>query len=269
MKHDAGTEQCAKGHTCALRCTEGFFRYCDRGLPAHVWFQHDIIAKTSTYIIQGCPDCVKETIQEWAKTTAAANLFRPLALETLIIDEVTWEWSKAVVEASKRLLEYVRILSNQVWEIIVLTGYQELFSSHENADRIDTAVHSLHNLSQHLHILQEEMNGMVEQLDYLLHVHETLEAASFTTLPERGLSELITSDSTFGVTSTADSLRFLRSRTHNWSRWLGNWKERTEVRIHLFFNLAAQRDNNTNARIAQLTTQIANETHKDSSSMMT
>lgn len=102
---------------------------------------------------------------------------------------------------------------------------------------------------------------MVEQLDYLIGVHQLVSSASFR----------MQTASTGGAknTSVADSLQFLRSRTHNWQRWVNNWKERTNIRIHLFFNLATQRDNGTNASIAHFTSDIATETHKDSSAMMT
>lgn len=112
---------------------------------------------------------------------------------------------------------------------------------------------TLHHLSQHFHILQEELERIVEQLDFLLELHDMV------------LSSMITVPSA----SVADSLRLLRSRTYKWHRCVINWKERTQIRIHLFFNLSAQRDNVTNMNIAQLTSEIAKATYRDSSSMIT
>lgn len=62
--------------------------------------------------------------------------------------------------------------------------------------------------------------------------------------------------------SIAESISFLLSRNRVWKRWVMNYKERTTIRINLYFNLASQ---NT----ADLTSQIAVETQKDSSSMIT
>ncbi|KAF6755900.1 hypothetical protein DFP72DRAFT_810951, partial [Ephemerocybe angulata] len=219
-----------------LSSIHGFFRYSDCGRPAHIWFQHNLLERRSTYLMHDCPERVKTTIKKWAESPDdRRNLLRPLAVDSLIIDDATWAWSKGVVESAEKLLKY------------------EHYSKEENAERIDEAVHYLYSLSQHFHILQEELNGTVEQLDYLLKVHELLSVSS-ASIP---------------LASVEDSLRFIRSRTHNWHRWVNNWKERTEIRIHLFFNLSTQKDNAVNMSVAQLTSEIATETYKDSSSMIT
>jgi hypothetical protein len=88
--------------------SEGFFRLSDRGRPSHVWFKHDIVSKSTTYIIQGCPQRVMDVLNQWTEDeTLRKHLLRPLALESLLIDEVTRTWSKAVVDNARKLLEYV------------------------------------------------------------------------------------------------------------------------------------------------------------------
>lgn len=69
--------------------------------------------------------------------------------------------------------------------------------------------------------------------------------------------------------ATADSITFLASRTRIWRRWVANYNTRTKIRIDLFFNLANQNDSRNNIEIAALTKDIAQETRKDSSSMIT
>lgn len=91
-----------------MRGTEGFFRLSDRGRPSHVWFKHDIVSKSTTYIIQGCPQRVVDVLYQWTEDEMLRkHLLRPLALESLLVDEVTWAWSKGVVDNARKLLEYV------------------------------------------------------------------------------------------------------------------------------------------------------------------
>ncbi|KAF5319021.1 hypothetical protein D9611_012667 [Ephemerocybe angulata] len=215
-----------------MHYTEGFFRYSVRGRPAHTWFKHDLEQGTSTYIIQSCPEGTKTNILRWAAAPSQDirhHVLRPLVLETLIIDEVACNWSVGVVETAHKLLAYEHLRPDEYGDGL-----------------LNSAVHDLHNLSQHFYIMQEELNGIAEQLDYLIGVHNLLSSSDSIWLKLRGSTT---------KTSVNDSLSFLRSRTNNWHRWVHNWRERTNVRINLFFNLA--------------TTKIATETRKDSSSMKT
>ncbi|KAF6757879.1 hypothetical protein DFP72DRAFT_889255 [Ephemerocybe angulata] len=233
-----------------LACIDGLFRYSreTEGQPAHVWFSHDLERGTSTYVLHNCSASIKLAVSKWVTEGAGqVLLMRPLALETLIMDEVAWSWSQGVVNASKKLLRY-----------------EHLKSEHHSAIKLNDAVYDLHNLSQHFHILDEELNGIVEQLDYL--------AALYPLLSARAQPYSAVAQSSSGrryKTSTIDSILFLRSRTQIWHRWVRNWRERTNIRINLFFNLTAQRDSGTNSNIAVATADIAEETRKDSSSMIT
>ncbi|KAF6741807.1 hypothetical protein DFP72DRAFT_1054673 [Ephemerocybe angulata] len=233
-----------------LACIEGLFRYSreTEGQPAHVWFSHDLERGTSTYVLHNCSASIKLAVSKWVTESAGQILLmRPLALETLIMDEVAWSWSQGVVNASKKLLRY-----------------EHLKPEHHSAIKLNDAVYDLHNLSQHFHVLDEELNGIVEKLDYLAALHPLL--------PAHAQSYSAVAQSSSGrryKTSTIDSILFLRSRTQIWHRWVRNWRERTNVRINLFLNLTAQRDSGTNSEIAVATADIAEETRKDSSSMIT
>lgn len=233
-----------------LACIDGLFRYSreTEGQPAHVWFSHDLERGTSTYVLHNCSASIKLAVSKWVTEGAGqVLLMRPLALETLIMDEVAWSWSQGVVNASKKLLRY-----------------EHLKSEHHSAIKLNDAVYDLHNLSQHFHILDEELNGIVEQLDYLAALHPLLSARA---QPYSAVAQ--SSSGRRYKTSTLDSILFLRSRTQIWHRWVRNWRERTNIRINLFFNLTAQRDSGTNSNIAVATADIAEETRKDSSSMIT
>ncbi|KAF5336094.1 hypothetical protein D9611_006424 [Ephemerocybe angulata] len=212
---------------------QGFFRYSVRGRPAHVWFRHNMEEGTSTYIVQYCPERPKASILQWATAPTREyrqHVLRPFALECLIVDEVSMNWSEAVVHTARGLLKYEHLKPEEYDDNI-----------------LKTAVHELHTMSQHFYIMEEELNGITEQLDYLVDVHEFLLSSRKSKWVKTRYSKT--------TTSTSDSLAYLRSRTKNWHRWVVNLRERTNVRINLFFNLA--------------TTKIATETQKDNSSMIT
>lgn len=69
--------------------------------------------------------------------------------------------------------------------------------------------------------------------------------------------------------NATESISFLLARIRVWRRWIANYNARTKIRIDLFFNLANQSDNHTNLKIAEISKSIAEETRKDSSSMIT
>lgn len=69
--------------------------------------------------------------------------------------------------------------------------------------------------------------------------------------------------------STEDSLAHIKNRIYCWKHWILNYQRLTNIRINSFFNLASQADNRTNLDIARNSKAIAEETRKDSSSMIT
>jgi hypothetical protein len=146
--------------------------------------------------------------------------------------------------------------------------WQEHLEPEEHLDGLlKDAVYDLHNLSQGWHIISGNLDGTIEQIDYLLGVHALVAPAWRYRIPSRKSEGIAASDSLNSqnyccYTSVEDSLLFLRSRTALWYRWVQNYRERNNIRINLFFNLSSQ-------RVADLTSQIAKETQNDSSSMTT
>lgn len=121
----------------------------------------------------------------------------------------------------------------------------------------------LHRLSQTWHIIFEDLADSEERLQFLIKARQTYAAACRET-PIYGEGSHRVDES-----SVDESLAFLMSRNHVWKCWAANYNERTKIRINLFFNLAFSRDNRTNLEIAGLTSKIAMETNRDSSSMIT
>ena len=69
--------------------------------------------------------------------------------------------------------------------------------------------------------------------------------------------------------SVVEALVYIKSRNHIWKQWVDNYNERTKLMMNLFFSIASQLDSRTNLDIANLTSKIAVETQRDSSSMIT
>lgn len=103
---------------------------------------------------------------------------------------------------------------------------------------------------------------MQEILDFLIETARKHESA----LPDSA------SGSTFQMLPSylaIEGLLFVSSRNRMWKRWVANYEVRTQLVIQLFFSIASQMDNRNNLDIANLTSKIAIETKRDSSSMIT
>ncbi|KAI4241506.1 MAG: hypothetical protein LQ352_007426 [Teloschistes flavicans] len=69
--------------------------------------------------------------------------------------------------------------------------------------------------------------------------------------------------------SAIETLVYFQSRNRIWKRWVEHYNERARLMINLFFNIGTQVDSRTNLEIANLTSKIAVDAHRDSSSMIT
>jgi hypothetical protein len=108
--------------------------------------------------------------------------------------------------------------------------------------------------------MYEHLVDFGECLEFLRDIHKTYDTAC---------AELRPGETTTAEGSVDESLAFLMSRNRVWKRWVANYNERTNIRINLFFNLETQSANRTNLEIANLTSEIAIETQRDSSAMIT
>lgn len=137
--------------------------------------------------------------------------------------------------------------------IHIILGQEYYRTSQIPSEGLAESFENLHRLSQTWHILYEDLVDLEERSHFLLEV-----CSKF--------------DFTYGCApsiKTAETLNFLASRTQFWRRWVANYNTRTKNRINLFFNLAVQNDSRINIEVARLTKDIAQESRKDSSSMIT
>ncbi|KAL8805347.1 MAG: hypothetical protein Q9182_002021 [Xanthomendoza sp. 2 TL-2023] len=69
--------------------------------------------------------------------------------------------------------------------------------------------------------------------------------------------------------SAIETLAYFKARTRISRRWAENYNERTRLIMNLFFSIGSQVDSRTNLEIANLTSAIARDAQRDSSSMIT
>ncbi|KAL9596379.1 MAG: hypothetical protein Q9179_004634 [Wetmoreana sp. 5 TL-2023] len=71
------------------------------------------------------------------------------------------------------------------------------------------------------------------------------------------------------LNSAVETLAYYQSRNILWKRWVEQYNERVRLIINLFFSIGSQADSRTNLKIASLTSNIAVDAQRDSSSMIT
>lgn len=113
-------------------------------------------------------------------------------------------------------------------------------------------VQELHQLSRTWNMIYEDLGDLDERLDVLIETASKLEAANVE-----------------DTQSAIESLKFLRARNRMRRRWVTSFGERTKLIIGFVFSLTSQKDGETNLKIANLTSTIAEETRQDNSSMIT
>ncbi|KIJ36198.1 hypothetical protein M422DRAFT_782343 [Sphaerobolus stellatus SS14] len=216
---------------------EGFFS------RTAVWFLHDLQTGASTYVIVDCPLHIRDRILSIATGKNPEKLLQPLFLDVLVVDGIGWSLADLIDNSRDAIVEY------------------EL-SQNTSVDT-SSGIRALHRLSQTWHVISGDLSNLEERLQYLLKLRSEYYAAS--EVLHENISRKI-SESGCGI---EDSVEFLLARTRGWKRWAENYNERTKIQINLFFNLSTQADNRTNLEIARLTGDIAVDTQKDSSSMIT
>ena len=149
--------------------------------------------------------------------------------------------------------------------LYIKLSYQEERGLSEAMSPLHTshAFDHLHRLAGYCQAVDAFLADVEERLEFILDVHDQCNAActGFT-------GGMLMRSATFSR-SVRDSLVWFLSRSRKARRWSINVNERVKIRINLYFNLASQTDNRTNLKIANLTTKISAETHRDSSSMIT
>lgn len=112
---------------------------------------------------------------------------------------------------------------------------------------------NLHSLLRKWHMVSDDLLDFEERLDFLIQTTEDYQESSQDQMGR----------------ATVEKLKYLRSRNHIWKRWVDSYRERTNILMSLYFDIATRNDNTTNLKIAYLTGKIAKETRRDSSAMIT
>ena len=102
-------------------------------------------------------------------------------------------------------------------------------------------------------MVSDDLLDFEERLDFLIQTTEDYQESSQDQMGR----------------ATVEKLKYLRSRNHIWKRWVDSYRERTNILMSLYFDIATRNDNTTNLKIAYLTGKIAKETRRDSSAMIT
>lgn len=91
-----------------------------------------------------------------------------------------------------------------------------------------------------------------------------------TSLLEFGKTCELMTPAGLGLSDSAiETLAYFKSRNRICRRWAENYIERTRLIMDLFFSIGSQVDSRTNLEIANLTSTIARDAQRDSSSLIT
>jgi len=140
-----------------------------------------------------------------------------------------------------------------------------LAQEHADISFVDftTPTSRLHQLSQTWHIMGADLEEIAGRIRFLMETEIKFRALLHPVSGKEG-AKIPEATST-----TYESLEYVHSRCQIWSQWINNYKDRTNIRINLIFNLSSQRDNQINLQMAKDTSEIAWQTQRDSSSMIT
>ncbi|KAF2006936.1 hypothetical protein P154DRAFT_480762 [Amniculicola lignicola CBS 123094] len=132
---------------------------------------------------------------------------------------------------------------------------------YEDEDIIfDTATRELHRLARHWLTLTQDLTDFHIQLKFLKESYH-----KYVQLAQDPKHNWIVS----APSNIAESLDVLKSQCDNYVRWTTVYRDRTNIRINLLFHLVNQRESRTNTQIATSTAKVAEQTQRDSSSMIT
>ncbi|KAF2445076.1 hypothetical protein P171DRAFT_359285 [Karstenula rhodostoma CBS 690.94] len=166
--------------------------------------------------------------------------YRGFFLDALSADECLREWQLDIGERRRRLLEHERSYS-------------------DNID-FNEATKQLHKLSYDWNTLSQDCRDQGEQLAFLSRTYE------------KYMRRLCDAGNAWDVDKSHDmreTFEVLKSQCDNHYRWTQVYKERTNIRINLLFHLSAQRESRTSTQIAASNAIIAEQTQRDSASMIT
>jgi len=223
---------------------DGYYQLCgnyktDAG--CFVWFSQSLSPnRPTTYIVVQGVDRPKKFIYDCAGASTAM-LLRPFVIDAFLLDDSVRRMGDAVLEPRYGFLR-------DEWRLL-----DPKSSGEEKVNKIK----KLHEIVREFRLLRD---GLVDVKETLL----SLDAAQDLYLNSSASINLKSA-----AKSTKESLSLLSSKSNWLIRALTSLEERASRKIDLQYNIENQQDNQTNLKIAKLTTDIAVYTQKDSSSMIT
>ncbi|KAL8732106.1 MAG: hypothetical protein Q9181_004070 [Wetmoreana brouardii] len=222
---------------------EYFYHFLDgwkRG-PSYVWCLYDCGSGSSTYLLFDCPENAQSAIVRRAQEGPTSLASCPFAVDALIAAECCSSWRQLVDSLRNELM---------IWENNGGAGIP-----------LDSIIHtpngteSLHRLSRSFQSIAGDLTSFDERLDFLTRLGRTYRPMKPAESPL--------------LDSAVETLAYYQSRNVLWKRWVEHYNERVRLMINLFFSIGSQADNRTNLKIASLTSDIAVDAQRDSSSMIT
>ncbi|KAL8689319.1 MAG: hypothetical protein Q9218_004983 [Villophora microphyllina] len=220
---------------------ECFYQYLNgwnRG-PSYVWFSHE--PTSSTYLLLDCPENAKINIVRQAQEDPVSFLACPFIIDAFIAGECANSWLDYIDEPRHRLLHW----ENNGGQGIPL----------QSIIHTPNGTEVLHGLSRTFQSIAGDLTDFDERLTFLIELGKRCWSMD---APPSSIS-----------LSAVETLIYLRSRNCIWKRWVEHYNERARLMINLFFNIGTQVDSRTNLEIANLTSKIAVDAQRDSSSMIT
>ncbi|ORY16147.1 hypothetical protein BCR34DRAFT_476681, partial [Clohesyomyces aquaticus] len=157
--------------------------------------------------------------------------------------------------------------SSRQWRIEIGNRARQLYSHEDRSDEDEIDNHYVHNGTRQLHKLTTDWNTLGQdctdlamQINFLQRTYSKYMAL----LQDDKNAWMVDRSSDMGET-----FEVLGSNCSNCARWTSVYKERTNIRINLLFHLANQHDSRTNTKIAASSARIAEQTQRDSASMIT
>ncbi|CAI6340206.1 unnamed protein product [Periconia digitata] len=196
--------------------------------------------------------------------TATQTIYFCINYPTYAMDRliISLNFSPNVIHQDLYLDTLAAVDSCRQWrEIIGLRRHKLL--RHETKYADDTMDHltltrNLHRLARDWNTLNQDCVDYVLTLDFLQRAYKkyrkALERSTWTA--ERN-------------SNTEEYLNMLKCQGENCVRWTSVYRERTNIRINLLFHLANQHEARTSKQIAISTAKVAEQTQRDSSSMIT
>ncbi|KAF2469542.1 uncharacterized protein BDR25DRAFT_288446 [Lindgomyces ingoldianus] len=191
------------------------------------------------YFCINYPDAAIQRLTAYLKQEPSLA-FRPFFLDSLSADECLKGFQQDIADRRSELRKHER--------------------TNKEYDNYNKATIALHYLSRDWHTLSQDCLDFHSRLEFL---HDSL---------KKYLKHLLDGRNDWAVerfTNTGESFEVLKSQCETFARWTSVYRDRTNIRINLLFHLANQQESRTSLQIAASTAKVAEQTQRDSSSMIT